>query len=351
VRIFLSYRRDDASGHAGRLYDALAAKFGDENVFIDVDTIGPGVDFAEAIGRAVAACDAVIALIGREWLTASNAGGGRRLDDPQDFVRLELEAALEREVTVIPAFVQQAQPPPADRLPASLAPLARRQGAELRDVGWRDDVNRLIARLEHEQAGPRSARPRHRLLRPLPLVIAAAVLLAAAAAGILIAANRSRDGDDGGSVTQRSFPTATERRLLSWIPSVTRASCRRTQAEPVALASVGCSGARLFVAYHAFPDKSDLDAWYIQRRELQKIAPESGSCEAARFHGETGLAGGGEGAKRICYIDSTDEPYIVWTDPRAVVGAVANIWEGTGRSGVESLLRQWRCCLGLEPPD
>jgi hypothetical protein len=184
LRIFLSYRREDASGHAGRLYDALAARFGDGNVFIDVDTIDPGVDFAEAITRAVAGCDALIALIGRQWLIATDEEGRRRLDDPQDFVRLELEAALEREVVVIPAYVQEAEPPREDRLPASLAPLARRQGAELRDVGWRDDVRRLIARLEESARAPR--KPAWRPSRKSIAVAAVVGALALAAAAIVV---------------------------------------------------------------------------------------------------------------------------------------------------------------------
>jgi hypothetical protein len=159
-RIFLSYRREDTSGHAGRLYDALAERFGDENVFMDVDTIEVGADFAEAITRAVASCDAAIALIGRNWLAAADAQGRRRLDDPNDFVRLELVAALERDVPVVPALVQGAGHPGADELPTPIAPLARRQGVELDDEGWHDDVERLIERLERAVGAPaRPARP------------------------------------------------------------------------------------------------------------------------------------------------------------------------------------------------
>jgi hypothetical protein len=266
VRIFLNYRREDASGHAGRLYDALAAKFGDENVFIDIDTIRPGVDFGEAITRAVASCDAVIALMGRDWLTASDAEGRRRLDDPEDFVRLELEAALERGVTVIPAFVQGAEPPRAARLPASLAPLARRQGAELRDVGWRDDVRRLIERLERERAPTPARRTRWRS-RSVLLAVPAALLVAATLATVLIArGSPNEDGGDGKATGP--FPNAAERTLLAAIPPATRATCQRTEKEPAVRASVGCSGARLFVAYHLFSRETDLEGWYVQRREL-----------------------------------------------------------------------------------
>jgi hypothetical protein len=349
MRIFLSYRREDASGHAGRLYDALAEKFGDENVFIDIDTIRPGVDFGEAITRAVASCDAVIALIGREWLTATDAEGRRRLDVTDDFVRLELEAALERDVALIPAFVQGSDPPRADQLPESLAPLARRQGAELRDVGWRDDVKRLIARLEHERA-PTPERSGQWWRRPILLGVLAAALLGAATAGVLLTRGSPDDdgnGGDGGKATG-PFPNAAERMLLDTIPPVTRESCERYELAPVARASVGCSGAGLFVAYHLFPREADLEAWYVQRRELQKIAPGSGSCTQRNFRGEIQE---GEGGRRICYVDSGGEPYLEWMDPRVAVGATANMWEGEGAPAVGSLLRQWRCCLVLEPVD
>lgn len=353
MRIFLSYRREDASGHAGRLYDALAEKFGDENVFIDIDTIRPGVDFGEAITRAVASCDAVIALIGREWLTATDAEGRRRLDVSDDFVRLELEAALERDVAVIPTFVQGSEPPRADQLPESLAPLARRQGAELRDVGWRDDVRRLIARLEGERAAPPPLRPWRRLVRPLPIAVAAAALLATSAAVILISTRGSpEDGDGGTTTTEGPFPTAAERGVLEWVPPITRPSCTRTQLEPAAVASLGCETQGVFVAYHLFAEEDDLEAWYILKREATKIAPGSGTCAAQTFRGETRWSRtGGEGGDRTCYSDTDGEPYIVWTDPAADVGAVANNWDDTGRVGIESLLRQWRCCLLLERRD
>ncbi len=90
ARIFISYRRDDSSGHAGRLYDHLTGHFGQGQVFMDVDAIQPGVHFVEVVQEAVSACDALIAVIGLEWLQVSDASGARRLDDPSDMVRLEL---------------------------------------------------------------------------------------------------------------------------------------------------------------------------------------------------------------------------------------------------------------------
>lgn len=148
LRIFLSYRRDDTAGHAGRLYDALTSRFGEEKIFMDVDTIKPGVDFVHAVEEAVSSCDVLIALIGRTWATISDAEGARRLDNEADLVRREVETALEGRVRVIPVLVQGALPPTADELPGKLAGLSRRNALELSDGRWRHDVGQLIRTLE-----------------------------------------------------------------------------------------------------------------------------------------------------------------------------------------------------------
>ena len=114
-RIFISYRRDDSAAHAGRLYDRLEGHFGKEEVFMDVDTIKPGLNFVEVVEQAVGDCDGLVAVIGREWLRASDpaGSGGRRIDDPADLVRLEIATALERDIQVIPVLVQGGQMPRA----------------------------------------------------------------------------------------------------------------------------------------------------------------------------------------------------------------------------------------------
>src|SRR6266516_14124 len=109
--IFLSYRRQEGSDFAGRLADRLAGRFGEGQVFFDVDAIEPGVDFAEEISRAVAACQVLLAIIGLDWLTTTDERGRRRLDDPDDIVRLEIEAALACGVRVIPILVEGAVMP------------------------------------------------------------------------------------------------------------------------------------------------------------------------------------------------------------------------------------------------
>src|SRR3954469_18106471 len=103
--IFVSYRRTDAPGHAGRLYDRLVERFGAASVFKDLDSMEPGADFVEVIEETVQRCDALIAVIGRDWLAGSH-GGGPRLDDPQDWVRLEIANALRRKVRVVPVLVE-----------------------------------------------------------------------------------------------------------------------------------------------------------------------------------------------------------------------------------------------------
>jgi TIR domain len=146
--IFVSYRRQESSHLAGRLADRLADRFGEGQVFIDVNTIEPGVDFAEEIFRAVAACKVLLAIIGPAWLTATDERGDRRLDDPDDIVRLEIEAALARGVRVIPILVESAVMPGRQDLPESLAPLVRRNALHIRHDSFRDDSGRLVTAIE-----------------------------------------------------------------------------------------------------------------------------------------------------------------------------------------------------------
>jgi hypothetical protein len=147
-RIFISYRRSDAQHIAGRLCDRLKSCFGDDAVFMDVDSIEPGLDVGEAIEHAVGACDVLLVLIGGRWLDAVDARGRRRLDDPNDLVVLEVAAALERRVRVVPVLVDGAEPPRSDDLPAALAALARLQSVRLDHSTFGGDVAALVAALE-----------------------------------------------------------------------------------------------------------------------------------------------------------------------------------------------------------
>jgi hypothetical protein len=108
-RIFISYRRGETAYPAGWLFDRLVQHFGAVQIFKDVDSIELGDDFVEVITRAVGSCDVLLALIGDQWLTVTDVNGRRRIDDPDDFVRLEIQAALTRNVRIIPILVDGAK--------------------------------------------------------------------------------------------------------------------------------------------------------------------------------------------------------------------------------------------------
>jgi WD40 repeat protein len=155
--IFISYRRQESSHLAGRLYDRLAERFGEERVFMDVATIDLGVDFAEVITRAVGTCQVLLAVIGSQWVTVADADGRRRLKDPNDFVRLEIQAALERDVRVIPILVEGAPMPRLRDLPRPLAGLARRNALTMRHESFPYDAERLLEAIERVLADPTPA--------------------------------------------------------------------------------------------------------------------------------------------------------------------------------------------------
>ena len=172
MRIFLSYRRGDAGGYAGRLSDALQQRLGPKSVFQDVTAIGPGQDFAAAIDHALRDCDAVLAVIGAGWLGASTPQGSRRLLETGDYVRLELSRALQSNVRVVPVLVGRAVLPDAADLPTELQALAQRQAVVLHDETWHQDVDGLLRSLRGEPAVPR------RRSRRGPVIAAVAVALA-----------------------------------------------------------------------------------------------------------------------------------------------------------------------------
>jgi hypothetical protein len=160
--IFISYRRQETSHLAGRLYDRLAGRFGKGQVFIDVDAIEPGVDFAKEIFGAVAACKVLLAIIGPSWLTMADEHDHRRLDNPDDIVRLEVEAALARDVLVIPILAEGAVMPTRQDLPESLADLASRNALHIRHESFHSDARPLVTAIERVLATPGTvAKPSH----------------------------------------------------------------------------------------------------------------------------------------------------------------------------------------------
>jgi TIR domain-containing protein len=147
-KVFICYRREDTAAHAGRLYDSMVNRFGEGNVFMDVD-MAPGVDFVERITEVVSACQVLIVVMGPSWATAEDEGGEVRIGDPDDFVRLEVETALKRrEVTPIPVLVSEARMPKREALPPELQTLTRRNALELSNSRWSYDVERLHTTLD-----------------------------------------------------------------------------------------------------------------------------------------------------------------------------------------------------------
>lgn len=145
MRIVISYRHADTAPYAGRVRDRLCHDFGEQNIFMDIDTIEPGEEFRSVIARAIARADVMIVLIGAGWLTAKDAHGRRRLDRSNDYVRTEILAALENGLRIIPVLVGGAVMPESDELPLDLSPLASLHGFDLSDGRFHSDMNKLIA--------------------------------------------------------------------------------------------------------------------------------------------------------------------------------------------------------------
>src|SRR5215813_10791196 len=155
--IFINYRREDSTATAGRLHDRLGQSFGRKSLFMDVDHIPPGVDFVTHLNNQVAACDVFLAIIGPNWLNVANEKGDRRLDAADDFVAIEIAAALARNIRVIPVLVDGARMPKVGELPKPLKPLVRRQAIDLRHTHFGRDAEALIEKIG-EALGDRPVR-------------------------------------------------------------------------------------------------------------------------------------------------------------------------------------------------
>jgi TIR domain len=148
AKVFISYRRDDSAGYAGRVRDRLERELGRDLLFMDVDAIPLGTNFSKVLHEEVAKCGVLLAMIGPKWPDARDEHGNRRLDDRNDFVRIEIAAALQRDIPVIPILLEGARIPKADQLPEDLKELALRNGMEIRHASFQDDMNRLIRGLK-----------------------------------------------------------------------------------------------------------------------------------------------------------------------------------------------------------
>jgi hypothetical protein len=147
-QIFMSYRRDDSSAWAGRLSDRLSNHFPSSQIFMDVDSIDLGEDFVKTIEETVGSCDVLITVIGKGWLTSCDQEGQRRLDNPEDFVRIEIATALKRDIRVIPVLVEGASMPLSRDLPDDLKALVRRNALQLSHDRFRTDAERLESAVE-----------------------------------------------------------------------------------------------------------------------------------------------------------------------------------------------------------
>jgi len=145
--VFINYRRDQTAGEARALYNDLVEMLGTERVFMDVDNIALGTDFRQVLRERLDASQMMLSLIGRDWADARDGTGQRRLDNPADFVRLEIATALQRNVAVTPVLLQGASMPAAEVLPDDLKNLAFRNGFELSHTRWESDVHELVRRL------------------------------------------------------------------------------------------------------------------------------------------------------------------------------------------------------------
>jgi len=143
-KVFISYRRDDSAGHAGRVHDRLQREFDHNVLFIDVDAIPLGANFVNVVREEVAKCDVLLAIIGRGWLNALDELGNHRLDQPGDFVRVEIAAALQRDIPVIPILLDGTRLPKAEQLPDELRGLTLRNGLDVRHSSFHPDMDKLI---------------------------------------------------------------------------------------------------------------------------------------------------------------------------------------------------------------
>jgi hypothetical protein len=146
-KIFLSYRRGDDPGFAGRLYDRLCASFKPDQIFMDIDNIPAGQDFARILQEQIDKCDVLLAVIGPNWLSTRYENGQRRLDDPNDFVRIEIESALRLNKRVVPVLVNNAEMPPREALPGGMTGLAYRNGVRLTHERFVADYQGLIKQI------------------------------------------------------------------------------------------------------------------------------------------------------------------------------------------------------------
>jgi hypothetical protein len=399
ARVFITYRREETAAHAGRLYDAMVARFGEANVFMDVD-MAPGVDFVERITEAVAACHVLIVVMGPSWATVADERGTARLADPEDFVRLEVETALRRpDVTPIPVLVAGARMPNREELPPELRAITRRNALELSDQRWRYDVGRLISTLDQllaempvvggppsrersvattGKAAPADAAPGAGETAPPSMVAAATsskskpaaptaggwrrlrwVLAGAAAiAAIVVAVVLTADGGggngaaDGGGDTSASQQTGDSQALLNSLPASIRGICRNQQtpdqqwmvkeSEPPALAQVNCESEDVgndYLTYGRWESPTKARDWLKNEKEIYS----SSSADACRSSTNTEMKTTLPQAERGCVDiveegDSATGILMAWNEDQS---PVVGWFQSVDKHNQEAALKKW----------
>ncbi len=353
IRLFINYRRADAAAYARDIYGALSDHFGADSVFMDIDKIELGSDFSEALDGALDDCHILIAVIGRDWLSAADGHGQRRIDQPDDYVRLELEAALHRNIRIIPVLVQDASMPSSAQLPDSLASLGRRQAFELTDRRWNldmgilvEELDKLVARLGHAPADPpvvdQPKKPEHERepgrRRAIVAGVAVAVVIAVIAIVVALVANGSNSPTAGKVVTTTTVakpkpasaadasvddglfhPTGREQSLLAYLRRDAVSNCSRdtTKVDPKPTAAVYCGvngPANGTVTIRQFANRADLDKSYANEVQYSGGVADRGSCTAPvpkNGHGEGPISTG----RMVCYADTNPTTTnLVWTN-------------------------------------
>ena len=331
--IFISYRRQDSQSAAGRLADSLKEHFPEAAVFRDVETIEAGVDFVDAINKALESCGVLLAVIGPRWISIQGDAGQRRLDDPNDYTRLELATALGRtDVRVIPVLVDGAVMPDPEALPEDLKPLARRNALELTDKRWDYDVSQLIVTLRH--ALGLTARPS--TPRNWRWPVAGLAVLLVVVAGLLVWHGRKPD------LSSPTFPapvsTPSGQAANAPADSVTVAP---VPAQPSAPAQAAMAGAQADPCPIRLSINRELPTPFTCMCNAQKIqegavwgtdtyTDDSGLCRAALHAGVIPAAGGPvtvqRTAGRALYIGSRrngiqSNDYGAYSDSIRFVGA------------------------------
>lgn len=203
MKLFVSYRRNDTGGRAGRLVDALVAEFGTRNVFQDVEAMALGQSFSTQVEAAIATSDALLIVIGQEWLGVDDVGA-RRIDSADDFVRLEVSMALSLGISVVPVLVGGAALPPRAELPDDMSQMLGRQAVSIRDTSWHQDVGDLIRRLKGDHRP--TTRPRR-----WPILTAVGLSIVVAAA-FLVAVVQDRGDESSGELPECDLPDD------AWVP-------------------------------------------------------------------------------------------------------------------------------------